>query len=322
MSLKNSPFRSDELSKLLALRPEVLVDLKGSSSAKARRLRDMVDSKLWVFDLDGTLFRTRLDGSKEHIPGSSELIDELKSRGRKVRAVTNDPGAKTVSSIADALEGIGIDIPKEDIFTPLRVAGDYFKRKFYKGSKIAVLGQQPLIDEINNAGMEAIPVEGADSFPRGDVDGILIGRATQMRVSDFGPVLTKVLSGTPYFGMNLDRLFTQVDENGNPIFQPGSGFIVSAIAVATNIEPKKIFGKPSKMLYDIVLNDACEKPSDSIMIGDTPDTDLMGAKSAGMKTALVWTGSLARGATTDYADVHLKGVAQFLRVLKQGKNNV
>ena len=167
--------------------------------------------------------------------------------------------------------------------------------------------------------MEAIHVEDAVSFPKGVVDGILIGCATQLKVTDFGPVLTRVLSGTPYFGMNLDSLFAQVDENGNPLFLPGSGFTVAAIAVATNIETKQLFGKPSKMLYDMVLNDACEKPADSLMIGDTPDTDLMGAKSVGMKTVLVWTGSLARGATTDYADIHLKGVAQFLRILKGEK---
>ena len=45
----------------------------------------------------------------------------------------------------------------------------------------------------------------------------------------------------------------------------------------------------------MVLNDAGEKFADSLMIGATPDTDLMGAKNVSIKTAFLFGPDLLQG---------------------------
>lgn len=70
---------------------------------------------------------------------------------------------------------------------------------------------------------------------------------------------------------------------------PGGGALVAPISISTGIEPITI-GKPFPLLYEMALARLNLKAADCLMIGDRPDTDILGAQQLGMPTALVRTG--------------------------------
>jgi len=75
---------------------------------------------------------------------------------------------------------------------------------------------------------------------------------------------------------------------------PGGGALVAPFIVATGQQPITI-GKPNPLLYEIALQELNVQASDCLMIGDRPDTDILGAQQLGIQTALVRTGRFAPG---------------------------
>ena len=75
---------------------------------------------------------------------------------------------------------------------------------------------------------------------------------------------------------------------------PGGGALVAPIVVATGAKPITI-GKPYPLLYQMALKRMNLSPRDCLMIGDRPDTDIQGAASIGMRTALIRTGRFLPG---------------------------
>ncbi len=70
---------------------------------------------------------------------------------------------------------------------------------------------------------------------------------------------------------------------------PGGGALVAPIQIATGVEPM-VVGKPEPLMFQMALA-RLKLPADQcLMIGDRPDTDILGAQSLGIKTALVRTG--------------------------------
>jgi ribonucleotide monophosphatase NagD (HAD superfamily) len=75
---------------------------------------------------------------------------------------------------------------------------------------------------------------------------------------------------------------------------PGGGALVAPFVVATGQQPVTI-GKPEPLLYEMAMQVLGVEAEDCLMIGDRPDTDILGAQKLGMKTALVRTGRFAPG---------------------------
>lgn len=84
--------------------------------------------------------------------------------------------------------------------------------------------------------------------------------------------------------------------NGKHCLHPGGGALVAPIAIATGQQPVTI-GKPSPLLYEMALTHLGVPASDCLMVGDRPDTDILGAQQLGMMTALVRTGRFQPGDT-------------------------
>ncbi len=78
--------------------------------------------------------------------------------------------------------------------------------------------------------------------------------------------------------------------NGKHCFLPSGGALLAPFQVATGVKPI-IIGKPNALLYKMTLNYLNISPEQCLMIGDRPDTDIIGAQNLGIKTALVRTGS-------------------------------
>src|SRR5262249_27698854 len=104
-----------------------------------------------------------------------------------------------------------------------------------------------------------------------------------------------VLDGAKLIATNLDPNCPT-----NSGTRPGCGAIVSLIEKATGIKAFSV-GKPSPVMMRAARKELGLATSETIMIGDTMETDILGGVSMGYRTALVLTGSTRREDLKRYA---------------------
>jgi 4-nitrophenyl phosphatase len=90
--------------------------------------------------------------------------------------------------------------------------------------------------------------------------------------------------GALFIGTNIDPSFPT--ERG---LAPGNGAILKALEATTGIAPI-IVGKPEPYLFLRALDRIGTSPGDTLAVGDRLETDILGGRRAGMKTALMLTG--------------------------------
>jgi 4-nitrophenyl phosphatase len=93
-----------------------------------------------------------------------------------------------------------------------------------------------------------------------------------------------IRTGVPFIGTNPDRSFPTPKG-----LVPGAGAILAALEAATNVNPV-IVGKPSPEMYLLALERLRTAASETLVVGDRLETDILGAQSIGCHTALVLSG--------------------------------
>jgi ribonucleotide monophosphatase NagD (HAD superfamily) len=111
---------------------------------------------------------------------------------------------------------------------------------------------------------------------------ILQGFAPQVGWSALAEAAVALRAGAVWMATNIDR--TLPSPRG-PL--PGNGSLVAALVAATGLEPESV-GKPAPALYDAALRDGSR--ARTLAVGDRLDTDIAGARAAGVESLLVLTG--------------------------------
>jgi len=73
----------------------------------------------------------------------------------------------------------------------------------------------------------------------------------------------------------------------------GVGALASMLAYAANVTPVYC-GKPEQLFFHELCHRVQARPENCLLIGDNLESDIAGAKSVGMKTAMVLTGVSTR----------------------------
>ncbi len=79
--------------------------------------------------------------------------------------------------------------------------------------------------------------------------------------------------------------------------------------------------KPSSKPFEMALNKLQLKPEDSLMIGDWPERDVVGAKQIGMRTAFAVYGDTF-GTNNSGADWDIQDVSEIITIIKKINNIV
>tara|TARA_X000001036_G_scaffold292940_1_gene272243 strand:- start:39545 stop:40246 length:702 start_codon:yes stop_codon:yes gene_type:complete len=79
--------------------------------------------------------------------------------------------------------------------------------------------------------------------------------------------------------------------------------------------------KPSSVPFEMALNKLNLKPKDSLMIGDWPERDVVGAKQIGMRTAFAVYGDTF-GTKHSGADWDIKDISELITIIKKINNIV
>ena len=219
-----------------------------------------------------------LNIGEDAIAGAVERIQALRASGHHVRVVSN-AGSTPTQGLVNRFARLGFDFAAEEIYCS-RDALNYYLKKEPEGYWGAITPIGAPTDDLRGEFVNlAERPEAMD-----EVDGIVLLSTINYDFS-LTERLIASLSARPRIVLlaNPDLAAPREDH-----FSIEPGFVAQELIKAVNM-PLHAFGKPYKSIFQLALSSLPEDvyPDEVLMVGDTLHTDILGARFAGLDTALV-----------------------------------
>lgn len=223
-----------------------------------------------LLDLDGVVYI----GAKA-VPGAVEALARVRAAGARTAFVTNN-ASRPPRVVAGHLRELGVQAVEDDVVNSAQAASALLARRLPAGSAVLVVGGQGLHEALEAVGLRS--VASMEDEPSAVVQGFTPDITWQMLVEG----TRAVRAGLPWIATNMDAT---VPTAFGPA--PGNGTMVEAVVAATKVRPE-VAGKPRPTLF----REAVERYDSTrpLVVGDRLDTDLEGARAAGIPGLLVLTG--------------------------------
>ncbi len=242
----------------------------------------LADARGIVFDLDGCVWN-----GAELTPGAREVIAALSRAGRAVAFLSNNSRA-TGRDIHARLRDLGIEADVARVLTPLEVLGGFIRER-HGVARVLAIGAEEMAAVIRAAGHELVPL---DRYR--DATVVAVGNDFDFSYARLTAAARAVAAGAALVTPNVDpRLPIEGGE-----FLPGCGAIVEAIAIAGGRRPE-IVGKPEPPLFRMALARLGVAAAQAVMVGDSLESDILGARRVGMRTVLFAPGGGPPSAAPD-----------------------
>jgi NagD protein len=225
----------------------------------------------FIFDLDGTVYL-----GERLLPGAKAAIAALREAGRRLCFLSNKPIASR-ADYAAKLTRLGVPTEVDDVVNSSYVLARYLAREA-PGARCFVIGERPLIAELEAAGLK--PVDG----PQADFVVVAFDRTFDYAKLDVALQAVR-RHGARLIGTNPDR--TCPVEDGEI---PDAAGMIAAVEAVTGHRVEPIVGKPSPIMLAVALERLGLGPVDCVIAGDRLETDIAMGKAAGLGTILVLTG--------------------------------
>ncbi len=233
----------------------------------------------YLLDMDGVIYR----GSKL-IDGAQDFIRRLRETNTRFLFLTNN-SQRTRRDVAMKLCRMGIDVTERDIFT-CSMATARFVAQQKPGGSAYVIGEGGLLNALHLNGYSVV-----EENP----DYVIVGEGRTMTFEMIEKAVRLVAAGARLIATNLDP--NCPTEAG---IRPGCGAIAAMIESATG---KKAFsvGKPSPVMMRAARKELGLTSAETVMVGDTMETDILGGVGLGYRTILVLSGGTSRDEVQDFA---------------------
>lgn len=236
---------------------------------------------LFLIDVEGTIV---VDKSYTPVSGAVEWINELKRRGRTFLLVTNNT-THAPDELAHMLSDRGFDVIPEQVHSCLSVAVQRIRET--EGRTCFVIGSPRLKGFFQLMGLKVVK--------GGPVDWVVVGLDVSLSYQTLKRATMAVTrGGAKLMGLHANRLYRDVDGQ----VAPSVGAVVRALEYACGIHAE-IVGKPNPLFFQGALKKVGARAEKTLMIGDDPFSDLVGAKRLGIRTAFVLSGKYADRAILD-----------------------
>ncbi|MDA0637752.1 HAD-IIA family hydrolase [Nonomuraea sp. MCN248] len=223
-----------------------------------------------LLDLDGVVYL-----GPRAVSGAAEALAEARRRGVRLAYVTNN-ASRTPAAIAAHLRELGVPAGWDDVVTSAQAAARVVAERVPPGAKVLVVGGAGLRMAVRGQGLR--PVTAAAEEPAAVVQGMWAGLSYGLLAEG----ALAVRQGALFVAANRDS--TMPIGRGEV---PGNGAMARVIATATGVEPVYA-GKPDPPLHrESMIRTGARRP---LVVGDRLDTDIEGARNAGVDGLLVLTG--------------------------------
>lgn len=248
----------------------------------------------FLIDMDGVIYR-----GKQLIPGADEFISLLLERGIPFSFLTNN-SQRTRRDVVCKLERMGIPVSENHIFTCAMATARFVAAQKPHGTAF-VIGEGGLLHALHRNGYAIVD---------DDPDYVIVGEGRTFNMETVEAAVRMILRGAKLIATNLDPNCPTASGT-----RPGCGAIVAMLESATNRKAFSV-GKPSPVMMRAARQELGLSSAETIMVGDTMDTDILGGVAMGYRTALVLSGSTQRGDLANFAyrpDFVLDSVADLCR---------
>ena len=239
------------------------------------------------------------------LPCAVDLVDRMNADHTNYLVVTNDASA-SLDSRVKAFASKGLSIPKYRIINSGSQITGYILDNSLHGAPTVVLGTQDAKDYATSAGAKLVSLDSGE-----EPDIVVIGHSGPYDwESTLGELLT--LFSRRFQQNNPVRL---VLPNPDFIYPNGAGLFGFGAAAFVNVLEQALerlhgphdslvaakLGKPYAPIFSAAIERA--GTANVVMIGDQLETDISGATSAGIDSAVVTTGINRRSTPDEFGDV-------------------
>jgi HAD superfamily hydrolase (TIGR01450 family) len=224
---------------------------------------------LAMLDLDGVVYV-----GSDAVPGAAAHLTAARDAGMRLAFITNN-ASRTPARVAEHLQELGIPALAHDVVTSAQAAARVLLDRLGPGARVAVLGAPGLAEAVAEQGLE--PVSSDDA-----AEALVTGYGPDVLWREVMHAAVRVREGLWWVATNTDMTFP----TGYGL-APGHGVLVDTIRRFSGADPV-VAGKPQRPLLDeTVRRVGGARP---LMVGDRLDTDIEGARDAGIDSLLVLTG--------------------------------
>jgi HAD superfamily hydrolase (TIGR01450 family) len=232
------------------------------------------------------------------LEGARDLIEAIGRHGRRFLVVTND-ASRSPETMSRRFGRLGLSIGPEQIVSSGSLLMPYFAAHGLGGSRCVVLGSDDCREYVRAAGGVVVPLETDDREVRVVVLGLHTGEGLLaaldrvlticLRKIDRGEALALLLP-------NPDLIYP----SGEGAYGVASGSFAVLLEAAIGIRAPEAaisfvrLGKPNAPIFEAALRRAGCDSSRVVMVGDQLETDIRGARGAGIDSVLVTFGVTRR----------------------------
>ena len=223
----------------------------------------------FVFDLDGCVWTGEV-----LVPGAADVLALLRKRGRRVSFLTNNSRARSLT-LSAKLVRLGVEAAVHEVLTPLEILGEIIATH-WGPSRVLAIGGPELEQAVLDGGHTLVPVE---QWKEAQV--VVVGNDFGFSYERLTAAARAAAGGAHFVTPNIDPRLPLEDGD----FLPGCGAIVEAVAAAAGVRPL-VVGKPEPPLFELALKRMGLTEQDVVMVGDSVDSDVRGARRVGMTAVL------------------------------------
>ena len=222
----------------------------------------------FLIDMDGVLYR-----GPELIPGADRFVRELRERDIPFRFLTNN-SQRTRRDVVARLVRMGLDVEDEHVFTSAMATARFLAQQKPDGTAY-VIGEGGLLTALHQHGYAIVDH---------DPDYVVVGEGRTFNLEMVEAAVRMIFGGAKLIATNLDP--NCPTQNG---IRPGCGAMVAMLEMATGVKAFSV-GKPSPVMMRAARKELGLATDETTMIGDTMETDILGAVQLGFRSVLVLSG--------------------------------
>jgi 4-nitrophenyl phosphatase len=222
-----------------------------------------------LLDMDGVVYH-----GSERLDGVLEFLGWLQAQQICYLYVTNN-SSRTPQQVVQKLARMEIPANTNQIITSALVTAEYLKRRAQPGTPVYVVGEIGLVTAMITSGFSI-----TDDHPR----YVIVGLDRGFNETKLKTALAALEQGATLIATNRDRVL--MTEQG---IIPGAGSIVAQIEASSG-QKALVMGKPERRIFEVAAQRLGLLPAELMMIGDNIETDIQGARNAGIMGVVVLTG--------------------------------
>ncbi len=233
----------------------------------------------FLIDMDGVIYR-----GTSLIPGADTFINGLIDLAIPFSFLTNN-SQRTRRDVTTRLQRMGIRAEERHVFTCAMATARFLAQQKPNGTAY-VLGEGGLLHALHTNGYSIV-----DHSP----DYVVVGEGRTITLEMLETAVRMILDGAKLIATNMDP--NCPTRHG---LRPGCGATVAFLEMATGTKAFSV-GKPSPVMMRGARKELSLATSETIMIGDTMETDILGGVQMGYRTILVLSGGTQREDLDRYA---------------------